>query len=111
MKRVLIVRSNHLLTSAVERLLTCEKDFVVRSVSMEMMGDLYEEVTYFRPHVVIIGQWDLRQDPLQIFNIVNNFPRIRFIVIDSEDNILHIYCKRQVEISQGNDLISAVRSS
>jgi DNA-binding NarL/FixJ family response regulator len=111
LKRVLIVHGEHLLSSGVERLLTLEKDFEIRSTPEGLLSTLSDELVHFQPQVVVIDQICFEKELSWFYSMMRAFPGIRFIVIDLKKNIINIYSQFQVEVSRGSDLIATIRGS
>jgi DNA-binding NarL/FixJ family response regulator len=111
LKRVLVFRGENLLAAGVESLLTREDDLLVLGVANNCDdGFSFEhEIELFHPSVVILEESSLSADFSFIYEVLKKYPRVRVIVVDEGDNLVHILDKRAITVVQSTDLIEVIR--
>lgn len=110
MKRILVVHGENLLIAGVESLLTHESDLKVMGVGNSNKSYFLQEVDQFHPHVVVIDESSLLADLTFLHYLLKTCPDLRIIVVDEEDNLIHIYEKRVISVAQSTDLINVIRA-
>lgn len=109
MKRVLVIHDEDLLTAGLSSLLSREMDFDVICTTSSNGSDLAYEIEEFQPSVVVMHG----RAQESVLNIVLEMMRdqsgLRLVIVDEKDNLAHVYDKRLVVVTQGTDLINAVR--
>ena len=108
-KRVLVIYSDHLLAAGVESLLTRQGNLTVMSASIHRRNLLTREIERFQPDVVVLDESLQFTDFPQLLELLKDYPKLRVIVVDTVDNIMHIYDKHQIAVTHGNDLVSAIQ--
>lgn len=106
MQRVLIVENERLLGAAIEHLLTSEVDLKVMGLAQADEPVLLEEIKLSQPDVVIMDQTTFLTDPMKLLAHLRDFPRLRVIVVSANDNIVQIFDKQLVLVTQTADLAS-----
>lgn len=111
MKRVLVFRCENLLAAGVESLLAREHDLLVLGVSnfSDDKFSFVQEIDFFHPNVVILEESALFSDFSFIYDILKNHPKIRFIIVDEADNLVHIFDKQVMMVAQSTDLLEIIR--
>ena len=109
MRRVLVVCNEILLLAGVESLLARELDLDVCTIVLSERDDFITEIERSEPQVVVLGERLVLSRFSLLLELLNRFPELRVMVIDDEENILHIYDKHEVAVRQGTDLVSAIR--
>lgn len=110
MKRVLVFRCENLLAAGVESLLAREHDLLVLGVTnnRDDLG-MIQEIEYFHPNVVILDESALVADFSNIYGILKKQPKIRFIIVDEGENVVHIIDKQVMLVGQSADFIELIR--
>lgn len=108
-RRVLVIYSDHLLAAGVESLLTRQGNLTVMSASIHRRNLLGREIVRFQPDVVVLDESLQFTDFPQLLELLKEYPKLRVIVVDTVDNIMHIYDKHQIAVTQGHDLVSAIQ--
>jgi hypothetical protein len=95
---------------AVENRLSSESDLQVIIVDSEDRYGLLQSVARYQPGTIILDQSVILEDSAFFVSLLEELPELRVIGISVEDNWLHMYCKREVEVTQAVDLTEIVRS-
>lgn len=109
--RVLIVENQLLLGAGVQSLLTGEADLDVIGISPVNQAELVQEIRRFRPDVVVIDKVTHLADANKLVAFLKNHPKLRVVVVSANDNLVCVYNKQQVLVSQATDLINLIRDS
>ncbi len=111
MHRVLIVENQLLLGAGVQSLLTGEADLEVIGISPVNQAELVQEIRRFRPDVVVIDKVTHLADANKLVAFLKTHPKLRVVVVSASDNMVCVYNKQQVLVSQATDLIHLIRDS
>jgi hypothetical protein len=111
-RKVIVWGKNDLLSSSVISFLSALKDWEVINLSNgQGIDDLIQEVETIRPDAIIIYQRYCARSahlPAQLLSIYSG---ISVITINSDDNLMEIYNKKQVNVREPSDFISAIEQS
>jgi len=107
--KCLIVCSNELMGITVENLCKTQADMEVINAQFLGEDDLIQEFKRYQPDVLIVDERIEVNDPTRLLQSLAVMPNIRVILLNDKDNILHVYKKHNVLVTQVADLISAVR--
>jgi len=108
-QRVLIVQNGSLLCAGIQRLLAGELEMEVLSSSQDW-GELAEEVRRTQPDVVVLDEASHLVNPANLLALLNAGSTLRVMVVSANDNLVRIYGKQQVLITQAMDLVNIIRS-
>ena len=108
MKRILVVESDQLLVAGVESLLNGERALKVKRVVIDDEVDLTKEIKIFQPSVLIMDDRLYFAKLPVLFGLIKDYPGMRVIVVNSVENRLHVYDKREILITSINDLLATV---
>ena len=111
MQRVLIVQNGPLLCAGIQRLLAGELGLEVLSSSPQDRVELTQEVRRTQPDVVVLDEVSHLVDPASLLALLNTDSTLRVVVVSANDNLVRIYDKEQVLITQATDLINIIRDS
>lgn len=109
MKRVLVIHDEDLLTAGLSSLLSREMDFDVICTTSSNGSDLAYEIEEFQPSVVVMDGRAQESVLNLVLEMMRDQSGLRLVIVDEKDNLAHIYDKRLVVVTQGTDLINAVR--
>jgi hypothetical protein len=86
-----------------------ELDLVVKGTPLTSREALFCEIEQFKPHVILLDHSLQSSEFISSIFSLNEFPDIRLMVINSENNLVHVLDKYQIEVTRGKDLLNALR--
>jgi DNA polymerase elongation subunit (family B) len=107
-KRVLVLRSNYLLSAGVECLLIEQKDLEVVSIDIECSTNPVEEFINVRPDVMVIDESTIITSLVSLVELFEIFPELRVIVVNLEKNHMSVFDKRHIPIQHLTDFYAAL---
>ena len=109
LKRVLVISSKDILSVGVAGLLSREDDIEVINKNITDNSAFVSAMEELRPVVLIINESLLHADCSAIFGWLRDFPAWSVIVLNEQENLLHIYEKKEVVLGGASDLIAIIR--
>jgi hypothetical protein len=109
MKHVLLITGKDLITNGIASLLKKVKDIDLLIKSFDNMSQLIKEINIFHPQVVILNDSLEFAMPSCVFWLLSKFPDLRILVIDDKKNLIHVYEKQEVIVTNGGALIESIR--
>lgn len=110
MKKVLVVINKLLFGVGLESLLSHEEDLNVKSVPYENKKALSEEIRRYEPHVVLIDESIKLATRPNLLDILTGFPNIRVLVVNTKENRVQVYDKKDIQIARSMDFITAIKN-
>ena len=106
-KAIILWGQDDLLSWAVNLLLLRHRGLTVIRVSNEDGQEaLIEAIEKVHPEVVIVYESDAMACP--VTRLLEDFPRLRLITINSNNNDTEVYNKQTIRIKEGSDLVSII---
>ncbi len=109
-KRVLVCSSELLLGASLFRLLDGEVDIDVFGITSSDENTLSNSIQEFHPDIIVYTAPFASGDDNFLGFLCSNHPDIPFITIDSKDNWVHTYAKKDFLLSHASDLVEIIRS-
>lgn len=109
--RVLIVENQLLLGAGLQNLLSGETDLDVIGISPRNQLELVQKIRQIQPDVVFLDKDSRLTNATDLLTFLENFSKLRVIVVNANDNLAHIYIKKQILATPTAQLISIVRDS
>ena len=109
--RILVINSEDLLSGGVVSLLRREEDFEIVTKDIPDKSALASEIEGLKPDAVLINESFLFTYPASVLHLLQEFPELRVIVLDENQNLLHIYKTREVVVERSLDLIATIRGN
>jgi len=101
--------SEDLLGEAIESILTAAKHWqVIKILGNHDAGALTREVEKIHPEIVIINQGDCADDFPAPIQLIESFPELKIITINSENNLIEVYDRQVIRINRTSDLLSII---
>ena len=98
-----------LLTEAIKNLLVTKKEWVVIRISNEWDDEtLARELKRQNLDILIVSEGILASNGTQLIKSVQDFPKLKIIMISLENNLLKIYNKQTICIEEASDLMSII---
>jgi hypothetical protein len=110
-QRVLIVENESLLGAALEHLLTGIAEFQVVGIKAPDEETLIEAIKHIQADVLIFDEVSLLKVSLRFLTKILNYPYLRIVVVNANNDYVQVYYKQEVAISQAADLINLIRGS
>jgi hypothetical protein len=108
--RILVVSTDTILGAGVVNILTQAKEFEVIRVDSENQNDLIMALNDFLPAAVIFSENYFNSNNFLLPYLINNYPNLRIITVNADDNWVHAYLTNEFFISQSSDLAEFIRS-
>jgi len=109
LKKVLIIHRDLLLGIGIESLLVREKDLIVKGITIS--STMSSDIENFRPNVIVLDETSSFGELNRIFEMLKDCPELRVIVINLRNNQVSVYNKREISITQSNDLVYAIKQN
>ncbi|HLE15846.1 MAG TPA: hypothetical protein VI776_13945 [Anaerolineales bacterium] len=106
-KRIL-VESGLLLGEGVESLLSQAEDFEVFRTPFGDREALIRAIRRLHPDTVVMTKVDGLSEPIQVFQVIDDYPDLRVVIVNPYDNSVSIYQKRQVTINRVSDFSALI---
>ena len=107
-KRVLVIRSNYILSAGVECLLKEQQGLEVIGIEIENSNNLIQDVIPARPNVMVIDESTIITKLVSLVELFETLPELRVIVVHLENNHMSVFDKRHVPIQQLTDFYAAL---
>lgn|GEM_PF-1584850 len=108
-RRILIVENESLLGAAIEHLLTGITDFQVVGIKAPDEETLIEALKQIRADVLIFDEASLLKVSLRLLTEILNYPYLRIVVVNANNDYVQLYHKQEAVITQAADLINLIR--
>ena len=108
-QRVLIVENKLLMGAGIERMLQNKADFEVWGVMPTDGPTLVQEILRTRPDVVIMEESPYLVDSTTLFFLLKELPELRLVVVNTEDNLIHVYDKYQIMLTHATDFMAVIQ--
>jgi len=109
--RVLIVENQLLLGAGLQNLLSGETDLDVIGISPRNQLELVQKIRQIQPDVIFLDEDSRLTNATDLLTFLENFSKLRVIVLNANDNIAHIYIKKQTLVTPNARLISVIHDS
>ena len=107
--KCLIVCANELMGVTVENLFKTQVDLDVVNAQSLTDADLIQELELYRPDVLILDESVDLNNPTRLLKPLISLPNLIVIMLNTEANVMHVYKKQDVLVTQISDLFSVVR--
>jgi DNA-binding NarL/FixJ family response regulator len=108
-KRVLVVIKKVLLRVGLESLLSQHQDLHIKTIVYQNEKALVAEIRDFQPVVILMDEAIQLDHHPNVLGMLLDFPNIKLLVVNSKENRLHVFEKKEIRISQSADFINAIR--
>lgn len=109
LKKVIVWGKEDLLSFSVISFLSAIKDWEVINLSNgQGIDDLIWEVETIHPDAIIMYQRYCAMSAYLPAQLLSNYSDLTVITINSDDNSIEVYNKKQILIREASDLISAI---
>lgn len=109
MKQVFVVQSERLLAEGILHLLNRENDIKVFNAMCDDAVLLFKKIQEIKPSVLVLEECSELTDHPTFLSLFNGFPDMRVIVIDENENRMHVYRMQEIAIERSADLVAAIR--
>ena len=96
--------------AGVQRLLSAETDLEVTGIAPGNPAELAEEIRRLQPDLVVVDKDSRWGDATKLLAALQDYPKLRLVVVSANDNLVCIYDKQQVLTSRATDLVGIVRN-
>jgi hypothetical protein len=98
-----------LLATAIESLLhkTCGWQ-VIKLLGNQDAGLLAREVEKVQPKILFINKGDSTEEYPPPLHLIQDFPEMKIIVINPENNLVEVYKRENIHIKEASDLLSII---
>ena len=109
MKRILIIIQNQLLATSIQNLLAPNDGFSIQCAFDDNIQELLTAITLQCPDILILDDSHTGQEISKTFLMENNYPDVRVIIANVDDNLLKIYERFEFQLSRSADFVDAIR--
>ena len=95
--------------AGVERLLSAETDLEVTGISPGDPAELAQEIRRLQPDLVVLDKDSRWVDATKLLATLQDYPKLRLVVVSANDNLVCIYDKQQTTTSRASDLLGIIR--
>jgi hypothetical protein len=106
--RVLLVSGEDLITRGISSLLQNTGSVNLFIVSIKNYSDLIREINDLRPDILVLRNSLEFASSTVMIPLLGKFPDLRILVIDESKNILHVYEKQEIRVTQTADFLGLV---
>lgn len=110
-QRVLIVENSLLLGAGVQSLLASEADLDAIGISPKDRTELIQDIERFRPEAVVLDEGMHLADTARLLTFLEVYPELRVVVLSANSNLVRLYHKQRILVTQVSDLITVLRAS
>lgn len=107
-QHVLLVENDLLLGAGIETLLSREPNIEVIGISSCDVDELIERIRYLRPEVIILDEAIYLSYSSRLLVLLHLYHKLRLIIVSTDDNLVHIYDKKDVLLTEITDLVNIV---
>lgn len=104
-KKCLLVSVNEIVIVAIESLLINRGDLEVIRTGEGSESGLIRAIELYRPDVIIFDEGSSLYNQTRLLRLLIQYPKLRMISFNHQDNQLHIYQQHVVQVTQFSDLI------
>ena len=95
-----------LLGEAIESILTMARNWqVIKMIDSPDVRVLTQAVEKFHPDIVIINQRSCADGFLPPIQLIEDFPELRVITVNPDNNVVEVYNKQEICIEEVSDLL------
>ena len=109
LKRILVIRSQHLVAMHIEYLLKRVEEFSVESIQSSDIGSVVESVELFQPEVIVMNSSLPISEISWWSKVLDRFDKLRIIIVHNDTNQIELFEKRELTLTSGDDLVETVR--
>jgi len=109
-RQVLVVETHILIGAGIHSILAVETDLEVTGISPGDQAELIHEIRRLRPDIVVLDEDSRLADPTDLLAWLEDYPKLRLVVISANDNRVCVYDKQQVLTSKASDLLDIIRN-
>jgi DNA-binding NarL/FixJ family response regulator len=107
----MVVENQSVFGAGVQRLLAGAAGLEVIEFSPGDYAELIQEIRRVQPDVIVLDEVTHLADPIRLLSFLQGHPELRLMVVSPNDNLVRVYDKYQVLVTQAADLISIVCAS
>jgi len=108
LERILLIGSKDLITGGIASLLQRVADVNLHNKTIKDFPHLINELNELRPAILVLNNnLEFATSSLMLI-LLGNFPDLRILVIDERKNIIHVYEKQEVQVTQSADLLGFI---
>lgn len=97
-----------MLSNGVERLIKDEGTFISRCIFSPKKNELEKEISGFGPDVIIL-EGSIFSGEISLLQAMKDRKKWCIILLDYQDNLLHILARDEIRIFETKDLIEVIR--
>lgn len=109
MLQVLVIENHILIGAGIQSFLAGEADLAVTGISPSDEIELAREIRRLRPDIAVIDKDSRLVDPTDLLFRLEDYPKLRLVVVSANDNRVCIYDKQQLLTSRARDLLDIIR--
>lgn len=107
-RRVLVIENDLLLGAGVESLLLQEISLDVIGISPRDEEELIRKIRYLQPAVIILDEATLLTQSIRLLAMLRKEHELRLVIVNADKNLVQVYHKQSVLLTQISDLIEVL---
>jgi hypothetical protein len=105
-----LFQSPSLVGAGIRRLLAEVDDLEVTALDANTKTDIGAEIEHVRPDVTILsGEVAVSANPGQLTVYFHRCPDMRMLVVSEVDNLIYVYDKQRMVVTQTDDFLDLIR--
>jgi hypothetical protein len=84
---------------------------VIKILGNQDAGLLAREVDKAKPKIVFINKGDSTEEYPPPLHLIQDFPELKIIVINPENNLVEIYKRENIHIKEASDMLCIIESN
>lgn len=108
-KRIIVLEADQLLNAGVSSFLNAQENFEVISLETRDIEQIAREIMKKQPDIIIMGSKYGRENLRQLMQRLDNFPHLRTIVVDLDENKIQVREWQSRSITTLEDFLAAFR--
>jgi len=110
MRRVLILDNQLLVGAGIQLLLSGEADLEIIGLPSLNCEDLAQLINKLEPDVIVLDEINHLTHLAGLLALLNNFSRLRIVVVRVQDDLIQIYDKQEVLVTRSGQLSNIIRA-
>ena len=91
-------------------MLSGETDLEVTGIAPGDQAELAQEIRRLQPDLIVLDKDSRWVDATELLATLQDYPKLRLVVVSANDNLVCIYDKQQVLTNRATDLVGIIRN-
>ena len=108
-QQILVVENNLLLGAGLENLLSRETNLKITGIAPRGEEELIEQIKKLRPAIVILDEATYLTHSVRLLAYLRILQKFRLVIVSANSNLIQIYHKENILLTQTIDLIKILQ--